>query len=901
MNPEHWLYTIPLRLRSLFRRNRVDQELDEELRYHFQRKIEENLARGLSREEATRAARRDFGGFELSKEECRDMRQVNRLLDAMHDLRYAARTLMRNSGFALIAIVTLALGIGANTAIFSVVHTTLLQPLPYAHAEQLVELRQTETAPGDYPLCGEDYLDWRSQNSTFAGMSLYSWPIGVNASGADEPEAVSEIATQANFFQLLGVSPQIGRLFAAGEDRKGAGHVVILSDAFWKTHFGGSADALGKTLGLNSTSYTIIGVMPAWVRSPAEADLWVPLDMSLENIGRRGNHNWKGIGRIKAGVTVEQARADLHTIAERLEKQFPDSNRSVDAVVMPLHEWLVGSFSDPLWIMFGAVGLVLLIACANVANLLLARSNSRRREIAVRIALGAGRARLLRQLLTESLLLSFLGGITGILVAYASVSLFRGILTQVLPQPNPLRVGLVPLAFTFLVCVAAGVLFGLAPALQSSSVESSDALKAKGCAPSGASRHGSRLRNTLVAGEIALSLALLTSAGLLLRTFENLRNTDLGIQPDHVLTAAVKLPGARYKTLDQSWEFYSQLLQKLAASPGVRAVALTSKLPLRGGMNGYILIPGKQTESLTGPLVESSYISPGYFRAMGIPLLEGRDFTRADLEDTAKPSREMTPSMSQEEVQAVTKKYVLPSVINETMARTFWHGEDPLGKLFEHGYTFRIIGVVGDAKQGDVRGAAMPEAYYGMPLLLDTPGWPFNAVVQSTGAPESLVSMIRTTVASLDKSLALFHVRTMPQIIAESMTTTQYETVLLLSMAGLALLLAAVGTYGVMSYVVGQRTNEIGIRMALGARPMEIFAMVLRQAFLLVAVGIVVGWAGAAAGAKAMQSLLFHVPPFDPVTYAGVSAILAGVALAACWIPVLRAMRVDPMVALRDE
>lgn len=829
------------------------------------------------------------------------MRRVNWFEDGVQDLHYGARTLLRNPGFALIAIVTLALGIGANTAIFSVVHTTLLQPLPYAHPEQLVELRQTESAPGDYPLTGEDYLDWRAQNSTFRDMSLYSWPIGMNASGAEAPEAVSVISTQANFFQLLGVFPQIGRAFSTGEDRKGAERIVLLSDAFWKTHFGGRRDALGKTLELNSNPYTIIGVMPAWFRGPGDADLWVPLDMSLENIGRRGSHSWRGIGRIKAGVTLEQARADLRAIAERLEKQFPDSNRNVDAVVIPMREWLVGGFRDQLWIMFGAVGLVLLIACANVANLLLARSTSRRREIAVRIALGAGRARLLRQLLTESLLLSLLGGIIGIVVAYTSVSLLRGILTDVLPQPNPLRVGLVPLTFTVLVCVAAGALFGLAPALQSSSVESSDALKSRGSLHSGATRRGNWIRNTLVAGEIALSLALLASAGLLLRTFENLRSTNLGIRPDHVLTAAVKLPAVRYKTLDQSWAFYDQLVEKITASPGVRAAALTSKLPLRGGMNGYITIPGKQTESQTGPLVESSYISPGYFRAMGIPLLVGRDFDQADLEDTAKPLREMTPSMSQAEAEAVRKKYVLPSVINETMARTFWPGENVLGKTFEHGYSFRIIGVVGDANQGSPREIAMPEAYYGLPMLLDTPGWPFNVVVESLGPPESLVGAVRAAVASLDKSLALFHVRAMPQIIAVSMTTTQYETILLLSMAALAVLLAAVGTYGVMSYVVGQRTNEIGIRMALGARPMEILAMVLRQAFLLVMIGIVLGWGGAAGGAKAIESLLFHVAPFDPVTYASVSGMLAVVALAACWIPVRRAMRVDPMVALRDE
>jgi predicted permease len=898
MRLAHWLYTIPLRLRSLFRRKRVELELDEEFQYHLERKTDEFLAQGMSREEARRAALRAMDGLELRKEECRDTRRVNWLQDTIQDLRYAARTLLRNPGFALIAVVTLALGIGANTAIFSLVHTTLLQPLPFAHPEQLVELRQTEAAPGDYPLTGEDYLDWRAQNSTFSDMSLYAWPSGTNARGPDAPEAVSVISTQANFFQLLGVSPQIGRVFANGEDSKGANRVVLLSYAFWKTHFGGRADALGQTLELNAATYTIVGVLPAWYRAPAAADLWVPLDMSLENLGRRGNHNWRAIGRVKPGVTLERARADLRTIAERLEKQFPDTNDHVDAVVIPMHEELVGGFRDQLWIMFGAVGFVLLIACANVANLLLVRSTSRRREIAVRVALGAGRARLVRQLLTESLLLSLVGGAVGVLVAYTSVRLLRGALAEVLPQPNPFGVGFVPLVFTFLTCLAAGGLFGLAPALQSSSIGSGDALKSKGSQQSGTSRRGSWIRSTLVAGEIALSLALLTGAGLLLRTFENLRHTNIGIQPDHVLTAIVKLPTARYKTLDQELAFYKQLLQKLDGAPGIRTVALVSKLPLEGGTNGFIQIPGKTPLPV---LVEHSYLTPGYFRAMGIPLLAGRDLTDADLEDTAKLLRAAALWKSDEEYKAGVANNVLSALINETMARTFWPNENALGKIFVHGFNFRVVGIVGDVKQGSVRGAVRPEEYAGLPMQVSISGWPFQVVVQSSGAPESEIGAVRAAIDSLDRSLALFHVRAMPQIIAESMTTTQYETVLLLSMAGLALLLAAVGTYGVMSYVVRQRTNEIGIRMSLGARPKEILVMVLRQAFVLVLIGIAVGWAGAAGGAEAMQSLLFHVPPFDPVTYASVSAMLAAVALAACWIPVRRAMRVDPMVALRDE
>ena len=898
MRPEHWLYTIPLWLRSLFRWAQADQELDDELRDHLERKTEEYVAQGITQEEAYRRARLDLGGIEQTKEKCRDARRVNWMQDTMQDLRYAARTLARNPGFALIAVLTMAMGIGANTAIFSVVHSVLLEPLPFTHPEQLVELRQTEAAPGDYPLTGEDYLDWRAQNSTFSDMSLYAWPSGTNARGPHAPEAVSVISTQANFFQLLGVSPYIGRVFVNGEDSKGSNRVLLLSYAFWKTHFGGRADALGQTLELNAATYTIVGVLPAWYRVPAEADLWVPLDMSLENLGRRGSHSWRAIGRMKPGVTLEQARADLRTIAERLQKQFPGTNDHVDAVVIPMHEELVGGFRDQLWIMFGAVGFVLLIACANVANLLLVRSTSRRREIAVRVALGAGRARLLRQLLTESFLLSLLGGVSGVVVAYTGVTLLRGVLANVLPQPNPFTVGFVPLVFTFVTCVVAGVLFGFAPALQSSSIDSGDALKSKGSMQSGTSRRGSWIRNTLVAGEIALSLALLTGAGLLLRTFQNLRNTNIGIQADHVLTATVKLPTARYKTLDQEWAFYRQLLQKLNGAPGIRTVALVSKLPLRGGTNGFIQVPGKTSLPI---LVEHSYVTPGYFRGMGIRLLAGRDLTDADLEDTAKLLRVAALWKSEEEAKAGVASNVVSALINETMARTFWPNENALGKIFVHDFNFRVIGIVGDVNQGSLRGGAGPEEYAGLPMQVSVSGWPFSVVVQSSGAPESEIGAVRVAVDSLDRSLALFHVRTMPQIIAESMTTTQYETVLLLSMAGLALLLAAVGTYGVMSYVVGQRSNEIGIRMALGARPMDIFSMVLWQAFLLVAVGIVVGWAGAAGGAKAMESLLFRVAPFDLGVYASVSAALVVVALAACWIPIRRAMRVDPMVALRYE
>ncbi len=522
----------------------------------------------------------------------------NWIHDFARDVRYAGRVLRKSPGFAAIAILTLALGIGANTAIFSVVNATLLKPLPFRSPEKVVALWQTESAPGSYPLTGEDYLGWKAENHTFEGMSLYSWPSSANIAAGETPEGAAIVRTEANFFSLLGVYPQIGRTFAAGEDRNGGSHVAILSYAFWKARFAGAKDVLNKSVSLNGEPYMVVGVMPAWYRTPGDAELWVPLDMSKKNLGTRGSHQWRAIGRIKEGVMLGQARADLRTIAERYEKQFPDNNRDVDAIVTPMREDLIGDFSSQILIMFGAVGLVLLIACANVANLLLARSTSRRREIAVRSALGAGRGRLLRQLLTESVLLSLAGGLLGVAIAFAGVTALRVGLADTIPQPNPVTVDLTPLFFTFLVSIGVGVLFGLAPAVQSSMVDCGPALQSKGAVGASATRRGRWLRNVLVASEIALSLALLAGAGLLLRTFAHLRSTNIGVRGENVLTATVRLPEKQYKTLDQGAQFYDRLVANLSNSPAVRAAAITSKLPLRGGTNGYIKIPGQQMDSM---------------------------------------------------------------------------------------------------------------------------------------------------------------------------------------------------------------------------------------------------------------------------------------------------------------
>src|SRR5579883_2019526 len=701
-------------LRNLFQRGSVERELDAELRFHLEREIARNMAAGMTPEEARRAALAEFGGVEQWKEDCRDMRKAHWVDDFVQDVRYVMRTFLKNPGFAAVALLTLALGIGANTAIFSVVDAVLLKPLPFRQPESVVALWETESAPGSYPLTGADYLEWRSDNTAFEDMALYSWPTNANVSSSGDNEGATAVRTQANFFSLLGVDAQLGRTFAAGEDANGGSHVVVLSDAFWKTQFGADPQVLGKSVRVDNEPYTVIGVMPAWYRLPGTADFWIPLDMSKDKINRRGSHQWRAIGRLKAQVTARQGQADLQTIADRLAKQYPDNNRGVNPIVTPMHEDLVGDFRTQLFVLFGAVGLVLLIACANVANLLLARATSRRREVAVRGALGAVRGRLVRQLLTESILLGLAGGSTGLALAYAAVAALRAALPPELPQPNPVTVGLAPLLFTFGVSLLVGILFGLVPAIQSSSVDSRDALKSKGTVAASTSRRGQWLRDAFVASEIALSLALLIGAGLLLRTFANLRATDVGVRPAKVLTASVLLPRNRYQTFDDARSLYQELLQKVRRSPGVTEAGITNKLPLRGGINGYVMIPGQTTQGQDGPLVEFSAIDGNYFRVMGIPLLAGREFNPQDHELASNMMRRIVQIKSEEETLKVANTYTLPAIINQTMARTFWPKEDALGKIFKNFATYQIIGIVGDVRQQSLRSSVMPEAYFPM-------------------------------------------------------------------------------------------------------------------------------------------------------------------------------------------
>lgn len=815
------------------------------------------------------------------------------------DLKYGFRMLARKPGFTALAILTLALGIGANTAIFSVVDAVLIRPLPFRSPEKLVQLFETESAPGNFPLTGQDYLDWRAQNRTFEDMAVYSYQTSYNVSAAGEPQRAQGVQIQANFFDMLGVQPFRGRAFLNGEDQPGRNHVAILSYAFWRQNFGGQFSAIDGTLKLNGEAYTVVGVMPAWYRTPGGADLWVPIDATAKGLGSRGTHHLRAIGRIKAGVSLEQARADLRAVAAGLAKQFPDSNGDETAVLVPLREQIIGNTGGQLWTMFGAVGLVLLIACVNVANLLLARATDRRREVAVRVALGAERKRLVRQLLTESVLLSMLGAIPGIALAYVCVGLLGNSQRNPFPQPNPLGVNPAVLGFTLVVSVLIGLLFGLAPAIQSAQINLVDDLKSSGRMASTVSRGTRVLRNTLVITEIALSLALLAGAALLLRTFANLRAVDLGVNTDKVLTASVLLPQAAYGSYDKQVAFYDQLAGALATAPGIRAAGLTTEIPLQGGNNGYVKIDGQDSKVSAGELVEWTSTTPGYLSAMQIPLLSGRALTGADMAHTTEIARKL---QSLPDNATPPPNLEISVMINQTMARKFWPNQDPVGRTFHaNGATMHIVGVVSDVKIWSLRQAPISQAYMSLTWDIGPRTFPMTLAVRGVGRPEELAGTLRSVVRSLDPTLAVFAVASMRQVVSDTMGTETDQTFLLGTFAALALLLAGVGTYGVMSYLVTQRTAEIGIRMALGAGRANVLWMVIRQGMILVVIGIGIGLLGASFATSLMKSMLFGVQPNDPGTLALASILMAAVALGACLVPALRAMRVEPVIALRYE
>ena len=804
----------------------------------------------------------------------------------------------------MIAVLTLALGIGANTAIFSAIDAVLLRPLPFYEPGRLVQLWETEAAPGTFPFAGPDYLDWQAQNHTLEATSLYTWGRGYSASGSGEPEGAEVMSTQANFFSVLGVRPKIGRTFATDEDQPGKTHVAILSYGFWQRHFGGDLSAIGKTVVLDSESYTVIGVMPTWFNYPQDTDLWTPLEMSAKNLGERGSHNYRALGRLKPGVTVNQAQADLRAVAKRLEEQYPDSNEKVGAVVVSMKEQITGLSSDQLMILLGAAVLVLLVACANIANLLLARSTGRQREIAVRSALGAGRWRVARQMLTESLILSLAGASLGILAAGWCVTLLQSVETLPIPRVNPVQIDLTVLLFAVAVAVFVGILFGLAPALHASQLDLTEELKSSALSVAGPSGWRRWTRDALVAGEIAMSLSLLVGAGLLLRSFAKLRNSDIGVQSKNVLAIRISLPDKGYATLEARRAFFDQLVERVQHIPGVAAASVATEIPLEGGSNSNFTVEGRDDPALKNKLVEMDYITPDYFRTFGIPILEGQTFTLADLDHTAEVNLKLVElSASANPPKEAPPGIYWVAVINRSMAQLVWPNENPIGKVFKvSGWLpIKVIGVVGDVKPWEIREGMMPEAYYPLTGALDSSLWHWNLVVRTSVPPMSALSAIRGEIRELDSNLAVFRPRKMDDVIAESMHDTTVQTFLLGVFAALAVALAALGIYGIMAYLVAQRTHEIGIRLALGAQPSDVLQLVMRHGIMLTAAGVAVGVAAALGLTRLLSHLLFGVTTTDLLTFMVVAILLSVVALLACYIPARRAMRVDPMVALRYE
>ena len=871
------------RLRALLRRGEMDSELEEELRYHLEREIELNLRGGMTPEEARRAALRAFGGVEQARELCREARGVRMFQDLWQDLRYGARKLRKSPGFTLVAVMTLALGIGANTAVFSVVNAVLLRPLPYKDPERLVRLSEYSEKIPEISVSYPNFLDWREQQTSFELMAAMQ-PGSYNLSGEGEPERLAGGHVSPEFFKVLGVEPALGRSFTEEENRPGVGRVAVISHSLWQRRFGSDPGILGRALTLNGEPYTVVGVTRRGFVYGAPTDVYVPLGSLVDRqMLMRDNHSGIYVlARMKPGVTAEGALREMQTIAARLAGN--------GVALRPLSEFFVGDVRPALLVLLGAVGLVLLIACANVANLLLARAATRGREIALRTALGASRLRVMRQLLVESVLLSLAGGAAGLLLAVWGVGFLRTAAEENLPPTAEVGLDSNVLLFTFLVSILTGIVFGFAPALQASRADLNSALK-EGARSQTGGRSRQRVRSALIVAEVALSLLLLIGAGLLLKSFAHLREAPLGFEPAGLLTMQVSRSVGKGQPPAGAAAYFDQMRERVGALPGVKAVAYGEGLPQLGASVTIAGVDGRhRLEQYEGSLAVRYITSPGYLEAMGIRLVRGRFF---DERDTLKSQR--------------------VAVVDEELARALFPGEDPIGQRLA-GFASEgippaeIVGLVEHVNNYGVSEteAVKPQVYFAFKqiperVVGDVIGRGVFVTARTEGDPAALAPAVRRESSAIDPAQPVYRVRTMEEVMAGSIATQRLSATLLAFFAAVALLLAAVGIYGVMSYMVTQRRHEIGVRLALGAQGRDVLRMVVGQGMLLTLVGLGLGLAGALALTRLMASLLYGVSATDPYIFAAVPLVLAAVALLSNLVPARRAMRVDPLVALRHE
>jgi putative ABC transport system permease protein len=886
------------RLGELVFRHRRDLELAAEMESHLQMHIADGVRSGLAPEEARRQAVLALGGIDQTKENYRDRRGFPALEAVIQDVRFGLRLLRKNPGFTAVAVITLALGIGANTAIFSVINAVLLKPLPFEQPDRLVKVYHTPpqtSFPGipTFSVSPANFLDWRTQSRAFEGMAAYGFRR-YTLTGKGRPEAISIGLVNSDLFSILRARPLIGRVFLEDEDEPGRDHEVVLTYSFWDEHFGADREIVGKNIELNGEPFTVVGVMrPGFdfpiVRNPSlRVHLWKPMAWTDVERVVRDMHNYLVVARLNDGVTLKQAQAELNAISSRLVQQYPKDDKGWGAIAIPLTEDLVGEIRPSLLILLGAVAFVLLIACANVANLLLARTLSRRKEIAIRAALGAGRGRLLQQALSETLLLAFAGGLLGLIFAHYGLELIVNYLAQRLPRYREIGLDGEVLAFTLGVSLVTGFAAGLLPALRLAKEGSNQALK-ESAGQVSSDAVGSRTRSVLVASEVALSLMLLIGAGLLIRSLWALRNVNPGFDPNRVLTMSVAIPPAKFAQPAQQIGFFRDVLERVLAVPGVETAGMNDDLPLGDGSHEPILAEGWPVVPMADlPEVDVRIISPGYLSAMHIPVLRGRDFEDSDAESRAGVV-----------------------LVSQSMAKQFWPNENAIGKhvtlYFYPQMTRVVVGVIADVKEDGLNqkrapvGLYFPLAQLTAPKGLQWQSFGMDLVVRTAQNPSSIAEALAEAVHGVDPEVALLNVRTMEDLVSASLSPQRFTMLLLAAFAGLALLLATIGIYSVISYSVSRRKHEIGIRISLGASPADVLLLVLRQGMMLAAMGLVIGIIGALVLSRLMATIVYGVKPSDPLTFVAVPLLLTCVAVVACYIPARRAMRVDPAVALRHE